>query len=127
MVKRTGGIVVRVDGALRFLPAAVALRVAPPPRVTPVPGAPSELLGITLHEGVIVPVLAVGSERGEMIVCQQPAELIGVVGAEIVQAGLFVTAAEDGASVKLEGQDVEVLDVAAVYERVRSARTRSWS
>jgi hypothetical protein len=54
-VKRTGGIVVRVDGALRFLPAAVALRVAPPPRVTPVPGAPSELLGITIHEGVIVP------------------------------------------------------------------------
>jgi hypothetical protein len=121
MGKRTGGIVVRVDGALRFLPAAVALRVAPPPRVTPVPGAPPELVGITMHEGVIVPVLAIGSERGEMIVCQQPAELVGVVGIEIVHTGMFETASEHEGSVRHEGQDVELLDVATVYERVQSA------
>jgi hypothetical protein len=125
--RRTGGIVVRIEGVLRFLPASVAVKVAPPPRITPVPGAPSELVGITMHEGAIVPVLAIGSGRGEMIVCQQPTELVGVVGAEIVHAGVFEASATDGQIVKHEGQDVEPLDVGAVYGRVQSgARPRNW-
>jgi hypothetical protein len=124
--KRVGGIVVRVDGELRFLPASVAVRVAPPPRVTPVPGAPSELVGVTMHEGSIVPVLAIGSARGDMIVCQQLAELVGVVGAEVVHAGMFETAGIGGEMVKHEGQDVERLDVATVYGRVQAgARGRA--
>ena len=56
---KRGGVVVRVDGELRFLPAAVALKVTPTPKVTTVPGAPAELVGIALHEGTVVPVVAV--------------------------------------------------------------------
>ena len=109
----------RIDGELRFLPSEVAIRVEPSPRVTPVPGAPSELVGITMHEGAVVPVLAIGSGGGEMIVCQHPSELIGVVGPEIVHAGLFEAALGDTPRVRHEGQDVELLDVLAVYGRVQ--------
>jgi hypothetical protein len=107
---------------LRFLPVAVAVRVEPPPRVTPVPGAPSELLGITMHEGAVVPVLAIGSRRGEMIVCRNPSELVGVVGAEIVHAGMFDAAQGDAGRVRHAGQEIEPLDVAEIYGRVQSRR-----
>ena len=117
---RVGGLMLRVDGELRFLPGAVAVRVEPSPRVTPVPGAPSELLGVTMYEGGVVPVLAIGSARGEMIVCRHPSELVGVVGHEIVHAGLFEALAGDTGRVRHEGRDVEPLDVAAVYGRVQS-------
>lgn len=124
---RVGGLVVRVDGALRFVPAAVALRVAPPPRVTPVPGAPPELVGVTLHEGAIVPVVAIGSARREMIVCQHAAELLGLVGGEIVCTGSFETSAEHPERVEHERESVEPLDVAAIYARVQSsARPGRW-
>jgi hypothetical protein len=125
--KKTGGVVVRTDGVLRFLPATVAIRVASLPRVTPVPGAPPELVGVAMHEGAIVPVVAIGSLRGEMIVCQHAAELIGLVGAEVVCTGSFEVAAHGEDAVVLKGERVEPLDVAAIYARVQSsARPGRW-
>jgi chemotaxis signal transduction protein len=119
--RRVGGLLLRVDGVLRFVPAAVALRVAPPPRVTPVPGAPPELVGIAIHEGVIVPVLAIGAPRGEMIVCQHGGELLGLVGAEIVRTGSFDVAAARPDAILHQEQLVEPFDVAATYARVQSS------
>ncbi len=122
--RKIAGVVLQAEGALRFLPADVALRVAPAPRVTRVPGAPPELVGIALYEGAIVPVVAIGPTRGEMIVCQQAGELLGVVGGEIVRTGSFAAAA---GAVDHEGKRVEALDLAAVYARIQSrARPGRW-
>jgi CheW-like protein len=124
---RRGGLLLRIDGALRFLPAEAALRVAPRPRVTPVPGAPPELVGVAMHEGVIVPVLAVGSAIGEMIVCRHAGELVGLLGAEIVRGGSFDVVTNLPETVDHEGQRVELLDVAGIYARVQSsARPGRW-
>jgi chemotaxis signal transduction protein len=109
---------VRVDGELRFLPAASAVRISSAPRVTPVPGGPDSLLGVTVYEGMIVPVLSIGSLRGEMIVCQHAGELVGLVGGEIVQTGTF-DAADGG--VNLGGTHAPALDLSAIYARVLTA------
>lgn len=122
---RRGGILVRVDGELRFLPVAHAVRISSPPRITPVPGSPETLLGVTLYEGLIVPVLSIGSARGEMIVCQHAGEVLGLVGGEILQTGTF-DAAGDGVTVG-DGP-ARALDLSAIYARVHaSARSRGAS
>lgn len=119
---RRGGILVRVDGELRFLSAASAVRISSSPRVTPVPGGPESLLGVTLCEGMIVPVLSIGSTRGEMIVCQHAGEVLGLVGGEILETGTF-DAADDG--VKVGDRHAPALDLSAIYARVHAgARAR---
>ena len=119
---RHGGIVVRVDGQLRFLFVADAVRISGPPRVTPVPGASGPLLGVTLYEGMIVPVLSIGSARREMIVCQHAGEVLGLVGGEIVQTGTF-DAADGGVNVG-EGH-APALDLSEIYALVLAgARSR---
>jgi hypothetical protein len=111
--------VLRVEGALWFLPASVAVRVAPAPRVTPVPGGPRELVGIAMHEGTIVPVVAIGSPRTEMIVCQHAGEPVGFVGGEVVRTGVFDVVPERPEMVSHEGVHVRPLDVATIYARVQ--------
>ncbi len=122
-----GGVLLRVDGALRFVPATVALRIAAPPRVTAVPGTAPALLGVALQEGVVVPVVAIGPERGEMIVCQYAGELVGIVGGAVVRAGTFTVAAGSPDCVEHEGCTAPALDVAAIYTQVQSsARPGVW-
>ncbi len=124
---RRGGVVLRVGDELRFVPASVAVRLAPAPRITPVPGAPPELLGIALHEGAIVPVVAVGEARDDMVVCQHAGELVGLVGGQVVKTGAFDTASERPDLVLLDGTPVRPLDVATLYARVQSgARPGRW-
>jgi hypothetical protein len=125
---RRGGILARVDGALLFVPASVALRIAPPPRVTPIPAAPAELLGVAPYEGTIVPVIAIGSARREMIVCQHAGELVGLVGAEVVRSGTFDAVKGRIDLVEHEGERAQVIDVPAIYARVQaSARPTGWA
>jgi hypothetical protein len=121
-------VIVRVDGVPRFVPAAVTLRVAPPPRVTPVPGAPPELLGVAPYEGAIVPVIAIGPMRREMIVCLHAGELIGLVGGEVLQTGCFDTLAGRPDAVLFEGVRAQALDLGAIYGRVQAAaRPGRWA
>ncbi len=120
MATARAGIVLRAGTALHFVPASVALRVAPAPRVTAVPGAPSDLLGIALQGGVIVPVVAIGPDREEMLVCQHAGELVGLVGARVVRSGSFEIAPEGSDAVVFEGERALVLDVAAIYSRVQA-------
>lgn len=122
-----GGVLVRVDGAVRFVSAFVALRVAGIPRVTPVPGTPPELLGVALYEGMIVPVLALGASRASMIVCHHAGELVGIVGLDVVHVGSFNTVSNEPALVEYEGKPVEQLDLETIYARVQSsARSGPW-
>lgn len=109
----------RVDGELRFIPGGVAVRVAPPVKVTAVPGAPPNLLGIAMVEGTVVPVVAIGGARADMIVCQHAGELVGLVGGEVVRAGRF-DLADNRADVVVNGERVRQLDLAQVYARVQT-------
>ena len=120
MATQRAGILLRAGTSLHFVPASVALRVAHSPRVTAVPGAPSDLLGIALQGGVILPVIAIGPEREEMLVCQHAGELVGLVGARVVRSGSFERAGEGSDAVVFEGERAEVLDVAEIYSRVQA-------
>ena len=115
-----GGIVLRVDGELRFVPGGVAVRVAPAVKITAVPGAPPDLLGIAMYEGTVVPVVAVGGARGDMVVCQHAGELVGLVGGEVVRAGKFDLAEDRADVVVVDGARVRQLDLAQVYARVQT-------
>jgi hypothetical protein len=115
---KKGGLVVRADGALCFVPAHVARAVAPPPVIAKVAGAPSSLLGIAAHEGEIIPVVAVGPSRSTLVVCQHMGELLGVVGIDVLDAGIFDG---DGDGVIWKGEKARPLDLGAVYARVQSA------
>ncbi|MGD0528327.1 MAG: hypothetical protein ABSE49_24540 [Polyangiaceae bacterium] len=117
---RRGGVVLRVAGELRFVPAPVALRVAAAPRITAVPGAPPELLGIAVHEGAVVPVVSVGDTRGDMVVCQHAGELLGIVGADVVRSGSFDVVADRPELVIVDGEHARPLDIAAVYARIQA-------
>jgi hypothetical protein len=124
---RRGGVVLRVDTTLYFIPAATAVHVGPVPLVTAIPGAPPELVGVAMHEGTIVPVVSVGSGGAEMVVCQHAGELLGVIGAEVVHAGLLEVAPERPDQVRHDGQPVRPLDLASIYARVQSSqRSARW-
>jgi len=116
---KRAGLVLRVDGANVFVPAALAATVTQVGKITRVAGAPEELLGIAMHEGHVVPVVAIGRARGgTMVVCSYLGERIGLVGGEVVEAG--VTSA-DGAPI----------DLAAIYARIQegggaSLRSARW-
>jgi chemotaxis signal transduction protein len=103
-----GGIMLRVDGALAFVPAAIAVKVVPVPKVTRVVGAPAELLGIALHEGQTVPVVAIGSARHTMVVCTIGGESIGLVGGEVISAGMT------------PDESTRSIDLAAIYARIQA-------
>jgi chemotaxis signal transduction protein len=120
---RLGGLVVRVAGSLRFVPASVAIEVVPPPRLTAVAGAPRDLLGIALFSGVVIPVLAVGDARVEMIVCQCEGELVGVLGARVVDGGTFETVGDHAGSPAVAYRDeiAMLLDVPALSAGVQAA------
>lgn len=127
MEGKRGGIVLRVDGELRYVPASVGVRVGPIPRVTAVPGAPPELVGIAMHEGVVVPIVSIGSARKDLVVCQHAGELLGLVGGEVERTGVFDVVPDHPELVQVGEQRVKPLDVAAAYARVQSsARRHVW-
>lgn len=107
------GLLLRVDGALVFVPASIATTVAHGARITRVPGAPDELLGIVLHEGQVVPVVAIGKgTTGTMVVCSYLGEPIALAGGEVVQSGVTDV---DGA---------RLIDLSAIYARIQAG---GWS
>ncbi|GAC1537006.1 MAG: hypothetical protein NVS3B10_29120 [Polyangiales bacterium] len=133
----TGGVVFRVAEQRHFLPASIASRVLPMPGVARVPGAPGDLVGVTLVEGEMVPVVAIGELDGRgsrrppptgrpradnrpMLVCVVMGERVGLVGLEIVATGFFAPAAPEG--VVYGNAAVPLFDVGAVVARLRDAR-----
>ncbi len=119
MNERRGGIVVRVEGSLLFLPAAAASRVLPLPQVTRLPGAPSNLVGLAVYDDEIVPIISIGSARGAMILCTYRGERLGLVGAEIAGTGLFDGI--EGGGVELDGERAKPLDLATICASVDGA------
>jgi hypothetical protein len=91
------------------------------PRVTAVVGAPHELLGIALFSGAVIPVLALGPARAQMVVCQCAGELVGVVGLSVVEAGAFDACGERPDGVAYGGEPAPLLDVPALFAGVQTA------
>jgi hypothetical protein len=121
---KRGGVVVRHEGALRFLPASVVARIAPRPPISRVPGAPKSMLGIAYTGGEIVPVVAISDEHddGPLVVCRYLGEPVGIVGCEVVQTGTFDADPSAEGAVIAEGAPVRSLDLAATFASLQSAR-----
>ena len=124
-----GGVLFRASERLYFLPAAIATKVLPMPRVARVPGAPIALVGVALVDGEMVPVVAIGdldargsrrppsgerprADNRPMLVCTYLGERVGLVGLEIVATGRMGP----------QDADAEVFDVGAVFSGLREHR-----
>jgi hypothetical protein len=99
------------------LPASVALKIVRTPKITRVAGAPPELLGIVLHEGQSIPVVALGDARGQMvareasahlIVCVWMGEPIAIAGGDVIASGM------------VETEGARAVDLAAIYARIQA-------
>jgi hypothetical protein len=117
-VPRIGALLFSAGGQPRYVRAALAVRVAPTPPLTRVPGAPPELLGVVLHEGIVVPVLSVGAARRDMIVCVWEGELVAFVGAEEFETGVFEPSAGAAHVVEHRGRRYVELDVVGLCSAV---------
>ena len=132
-----GGVIFRIADARYFLPASVASKVLPMPRVARVPGAPADLVGVALVEGEMIPVVAIGeldargsrrppstnrprADNRPMLVCDVLGERVGLVGLEILATGFFPPAEPEGV---MHGDTaVPLFDVGAVVARLRQGR-----
>ena len=106
------GVVVRLNGELRFLSAHSVRRFLPPPAISDVSGTG---LTMALVDGQVVAIIAVGSRGSALTVCEVAGELVGLLGPEPQEVGFF---AADGAGVSFHGRSAPPLDVA---ELVRSS------
>ena len=125
---RRGGVVVRAMQALAFVPSSVAVRVTTAPLVARIAGAASELLGVALVEGDVVPVVtlapaaAPSGQLAQMVVCTHDGERLGIVGLDVVAAGLFDADPEDPGGILFDEVRVPGLDIGALCERIDGAR-----
>ncbi|MFO0676939.1 MAG: hypothetical protein U0169_10410 [Polyangiaceae bacterium] len=117
-----GGVVVDTGCSWMLVTADVALRIVPETSVAHVPGGPRELLGVTLHEGALVPVLAIGASQGSMIVCEVVGELVVLSGAKVVRTGSFPPDPSAPGRVLVDGRSTEILDLRGLYDRVATHR-----
>jgi hypothetical protein len=81
-----GGLVMRSDQGLRFIPAEVAQNLVPEPEVSDVPGTG---VGMALVGGEVLPVLPLGSSAGAVVVCEVQGERIAFSGLAPEAAGFF--------------------------------------
>jgi hypothetical protein len=114
-----GAVVFRAAEQLYFLPATVALRVAPVPQIGRVPGAPVDIVGLALVDGDMVAVVSVGDVRTSMLIVQYMGERIALVGVEVVASGRFESVHDRVLHV---GEHARLFDISAVIARVRDTR-----
>jgi hypothetical protein len=121
---RRGGVLVRVDGALAFLPAAMVQSIVALPAITPVPGRHEPLLGIAQVGNGVIPVLglgALGASRGALVVTRHGGEAVGLAGIEVVGTGHYDVDGSAPDCVRVGGDRVPSIDVGAIYDRVKRA------
>jgi len=121
---KRGGLLLRTDDGLRFLPASLVTSLARLPPILRVAGAPEGVLGIVHENGEIMPVVAIGPERSVLMVCSYLGEPIGLVGAQIVRAGLFEPDPITPEALMYEGELARPFDLSAIYTRLQ---TSTWA
>ena len=100
------GLLVRAGEDLGFVSAEIARKVVPLPQSSPVANTP---LAMALVSGQVLPVVAIGSPTGVLLVCEIDGELVGFSGLAVERAGAF-PAADGGVLVderKLSDLDLE--------------------
>jgi hypothetical protein len=100
------GVIVRLNGELRFLSAHSVRRFVPPPAISDVAGTG---LTMALVDGQVLAIIAVGPRGSALTVCEVGGELVGLLGADPEAVGFF---AADGAGVSFHGLRAPALDVA---------------
>jgi hypothetical protein len=80
------GLVVRVRGERRFVPATLVQKVVTAPRLSPVPGSHLQL---ALVDGRVVPVVGLGANAPELVVCHSDGELVALAGLTVEESGFF--------------------------------------
>jgi hypothetical protein len=108
---RVAGLLVSLGGLRHFIPASAASQVLARPVVSRVPGSQ---LGMTLCAGRVIAVIELGSDPCELVVCEQDGETVALSGLAVVTAGFFDA---DGTGVRVEGERIPPLDIAAELER----------
>lgn len=112
------GVVVRLNGELRFLPAQSVRRFVPLPTLSDVAGTG---LTMALVDGQVLAIIAVGARGSALTVCEVGSELVGLIGADPEAVGFFEA---DGSGVSFQGARAAALDVA---ELVRTSVRRTYS
>ena len=104
------GVLVRIDGTMHFIAADEAVAIEQMPRIEHVPGAPSEIAGITAYRGEIIPVIALAkTPTRAMIIIRHASEHMALIGAEIVKTGIF------------PDENAPAFDVSALHARLQGA------
>ena len=83
------GLLVRAGEDLGFVSAEIAQKVVPLPETSPVANTQ---LAMALVSGQVLPVVALGSPTGVLLVCEVEGELIGFSGLEVERTGSFPAA-----------------------------------
>jgi hypothetical protein len=99
------GVVVRLNGELRFLSAHSVRRFVAPPAISDVSGTG---LTMALVDGQVLAIIAVGSRGSALTVCEVAGELVGLLGLEPVDVGFFDA---EGSGVSFHGRTAKALDV----------------
>lgn len=111
------GVVVRLNGELRFLSAHSVRRFVPLPVLSDVAGTG---LAMGLVDGQVLAVIAVGPRGATLTVCELGGELLGLLGADPEAVGFFEA---DGSGVSFHGRRAAALDLAELVRT--SVRHRS--
>jgi hypothetical protein len=114
-VSQRAGLLVRAGGELGFVPASTARSIVPLPPMSPVANTP---LQMTLVSGRVVPVVALGSPTGVLVLCELDDEPIGFSGLEVSAVGTF-EATERG--VLVDGRAVPELDLSGALRSMEPA------
>ena len=104
------GVVVRLNGELRFLSAHSVRRFVPLPVLSVVAGTG---LTMALVDGQVLAIIAAGPRGATLTVCEVGGELVGLLGADPEAVGFFEA---DGSGVSFHGRRAAALDVAELVE-----------
>ncbi|HEX2871091.1 MAG TPA: hypothetical protein VHP33_07545 [Polyangiaceae bacterium] len=111
MPSNRAGVIVRLDGELRFLPAHLVRRFVPPPTLSDVAGTG---LTMALVDGQVLAIIPVGPRGSALTVCEVGGELVGLLGADPEAVGFFETSPE---GVSFQGRSAADLDVAELVRK----------
>ncbi len=109
------GLLVRAGEELGFVPASTARSVVSLPPMSPVANTP---LQMTLVNGRVVPVVALGSPTSVLVLCELDDEPVGFSGLEVSRVGAF-EATERG--VLVDGRAVPELDLLGALRSMEPA------
>ena len=105
------GVIVRLQGELRFLSAHLVRRFVPPPTLSDVAGTG---LTMALVDGQVLAIIPVGPRGSALTVCEVGGELVGLLGADPEAVGFFETSPE---GVSFQGKSAPDLDLAELVRK----------